>query len=92
MKNWKSIVQKDDSCCFICGCNRTDHTHHIMHGTSNRKNADKWNLVVKLCEPCHTKVHRSRVTDLMLICLGQKKFEELYGHSKWMEVFGKNYL
>lgn len=72
------------------------HRHHIMHGTANRSLADKYGLWVWLCPEHHTmapeSVHRSSRTDLLLKRIGQKAFEVEYGYSRWMEVFGKNYL
>ena len=72
------------------------HKHHIMHGTANRKLADKFGLWVWLC-PMHHEfgseaVHRAPKIDLLLKQIGQKAFELEYGHDKWMEVFNKNYL
>ena len=70
--------------------------HHIMHGTANRKQSEKYGLKVWLCHEDHRTgkeaVHRCRETDLKLICIAQRRFEELYGHDKWMEVFMKNYI
>lgn len=67
-----------------------------MHGTANRKQSEKYGLKVWLCCEDHRTgkeaVHRCREIDLKLICIAQRKFEELYGHDKWMEVFMKNYI
>ena len=38
------------------------------------------------------KLHDQGVGDLQLEQLGQAYFEEKYGHKKFMEIFGKNYL
>ena len=38
------------------------------------------------------KLHDHGDGDLMLEQLAQKHFEKLYGHDKFMEEFGKNYL
>lgn len=37
-------------------------------------------------------VHRDNDVDLALKKIGQKSFEQIYSHEKFMEVFGKNYL
>ena len=72
------------------------HQHHLMHGTANRKQADMYGLWVYLCPYHHEiapeSVHKSHSTDLHLIRIGQRAFEQLHGHDKWMEVFRKNYL
>lgn len=70
--------------------------HHVMHGTANRRLAEHYGLKVYLC-PCHHRTgpqaaHRCRQTDLLLIQAAQRAFERKYGHTKWMEVFGRNYL
>ena len=38
------------------------------------------------------KLHDQGIGDLHLEQLGQRHFEDKYGHEKFMEVFGKNYL
>lgn len=72
------------------------HRHHIMHGTANRRIADRYGLWVWLCPYHHTMapeaVHRSRFTDLRLIRIGQQAFEQKHSHMEWMELFRKNYL
>lgn len=103
----KSIIQaktgKLDRECFLCRLNTTaelPHTgldkHHFMHGTANRRLAEKWGLWGYLCKFHHEDgpeaVHRNNETDLFLKQVAQGRFEKLYSHEKWMEIFGKNYL
>lgn len=80
--------------CFLCG--RTGYTeeHHIMHGTANRKIADQYKdiLTVRLCRKCHSELHDRGYKDDFLKGIGQFKFEQEYGHEKWMQLFNKNYL
>ena len=91
----KSIITKDMSHCYICHTTQNLETHHCLHG-ANRKKADKYGLVVKLCRMCHTgskySVHQNKAVDLRLQKLAQEKFEAIYGHKKFMEEFHKNYL
>jgi hypothetical protein len=51
---------------------------------------------VYLCPKDHRTgkkaVHNCRETDLKLICIAQKKFEDIHGHDEWMRAFGKNYI
>ena len=54
--------------------------------------ADRYDLTVYLCPDCHRELHDHGTGDLMLQKLAQKHFEDQYGHEKYMEVFGKNYL
>lgn len=89
----ESIVTDIKDFCIVCGSFRDIEIHHCIHGTSNRKNADKYGLTVPLCKTCHMGLHdRDTNIDLTIKRLAQKKFEEKYNHEKWLEVFGKSYL
>lgn len=81
----------DERKCYICGQTGVLHTHHVHHG-SRRKKADQYGLTVFLCPHCHQLLHDKGVYDKELQQIGQRYFEEQYGHEKWMEIFGKNYL
>ena len=92
----ESIITDNMDVCFVCG-GRASEKHHCIHSI-NRKSADKYGLFVGLCPECHRTsdkaVHgkNGHTLDLALKQIAQRKFEELYGHEKYMEVFGKNYL
>lgn len=93
----RSIIEpKNTKECFICGSIRNIEKHHIFFGTSNRKNSDKYGLTVHLCQIHHRDsrigVHFDIQFDIELKKLAQKKFEQKYGHEKFMAIFGKNYL
>lgn len=100
----RSIMQdKADGECYLCrkllGIDTPAayrEEHHAMHGTANRKLAEHYGLKVYLCLYHHRSgpeaVHRCHETDLLLKQDAQKIFEHKYGHTKWMEVFKKNYL
>ena len=104
----KSIIQKyTDKLnreCFLCRMvdpfvelpHKGLEKHHFMHGTANRKLAERYGLWAYLCPYHHQdgpeSVHKCSDTDLMLMRIAQERFENAYGHDKWMEVFGKNYL
>ena len=92
----KSILQDmDEPRCYVCGCQRNLEVHHAMHGTANRSLATKYNLVVWLCRDHHTGrigVHSDIILDERIKKDAQRAFEKIYGHSKWMQVFRKNYL
>lgn len=89
-----SIIQ-DKKECYVTHRKDGLHLHHIIYG-SNRKNSDKYGLVVWLHYEYHTGkfgVHSgNKKLDLELKQLAQRKFEERYGHEKFMEVFKRNYL
>ena len=83
---------QDSRYCYITG--RTDHLdkHHIFTGI-RRKAADKWGCWCWLNHEVHMAAHDKQqelLTQLRQEC--QERFEELYGHEKFMEVFGKSYL
>ena len=67
--------------------------HHCIHGTANRKLADKYGLTMWLCKRHHEIVHRDADTDLILKKRAQMAWEERYGNrSDFMAVFGRSWL
>jgi hypothetical protein len=91
----KSIIQTEKQC-FVCGTTYNLHDHHIIYGTSNRKQSEKYGLKVWLCQEHHTGsagVHFNRDLDLHLKKLAQEHFEAKYGaRNEFRMVFGKSYL
>lgn len=77
--------------CHLCGRTGVLQKHHCLHGI-RRKAADRYNLTVWLCVDCHRKLHDKGIGDLQLEQEAQKHFEDQYGHDKYMQEFGKNYL
>lgn len=87
--------------CWLCKRNgQLDRLekHHIFGG-ANRWKSEKYGLVVWLCgERCHKlgkyAVHQNADTMLLLHQYGQRKAmkEQGWDISKFIEVFGKNYL
>ena len=88
----KSIIHNDDSC-YICGSYPTE-THHCIHGTANRRLADKDGLTVNLCHICHMNLHDKGLYDRELQKLAQTKWMEYYnkGTEEWIKRYGKSYL
>lgn len=94
----KSIIQKDESRCFICGKNGGYwglDTHHVFFGAL-RKKSEKYGLTVRLCHlECHLEgVHKDRELDLKLKRIAQKKAMKKYNLTteEFIELFGQNYL
>ncbi len=89
-----SILQ-DRRECYITGSTEGLHRHHVYAG-SRRKASDAWGCWVWLRWDWHNGadygVHSSPELDRRLKRECQEKFEELYGHEKFMKVFGKNFL
>lgn len=79
--------------CFICG-SPEPQIHHIMN-KSDKAKSEEYGLLVPLCMNHHTGiygVHTHPESMLNMRKCGQRRFEELYGHDKWMEIFKKSYL
>lgn len=90
----ESILQSTKQC-FKTGENYNLHRHHIFGG-SRRKASEKWGCYIWLRGDWHNLapygVHNDSEFDKELKRLCQRKFEEKYGHEKFMEAFGKSYL
>lgn len=91
----KSIIQ-DEKECFVCGTTLNLQDHHIIYGTANRKNSEKYGLKVWLCQEHHTGgtgVHFNKDLNLHLKKLAQEQFEARFGGKEaFIRVFGKSYL
>lgn len=99
----KSIMhRKEDRTCYLCilidGSWKIHgylEEHHIFFSKKQRPLSEQYGLKVYLC-PFHHRtgplaVHKARKYRRLLEAKGQQAFEELYGHKKFMEVFGENY-
>lgn len=90
----KSILTDQMDFCYICG-RPYPEKHHVLFG-KNHKMADKYKLLIPLCNVHHRDskegVHFKKELDTKLKQMAQEKFEKLYGHEKWMEIFQENYL
>lgn len=91
----RSIIQPDDKSCLICGSEVVE-AHHVFGGWANRKQSDKYGLIVYLCPEHHrgeNGVHHNRHFDLMLKKEAQLVFEEDVGtRLEFMKIFGRSYL
>lgn len=88
----KSILQGDDRKCFITGYEGALDKHHVYHGP-RRKASEKWGCWVWLRHDIHMELHtQNPALDRMLKRVCQERFEEIYSHEEFMEVFGKSYL
>lgn len=91
----ESVIQKEKEC-FVCGTTFNLESHHIIYGTSNRKNSEKYGFKVWLCHEHHTGntgVHFNKPLDMHLKKLAQTYFEAENGsRNDFIRVFGKSYL
>lgn len=87
---------QDEKICYITGAESGLHKHHIFFGTANRRKSEKYGCWVWLRSDLHVgsnyAVHNNAALDYFLKCRCQERFEELFGHEKFMETFHKNYL
>lgn len=91
----KSIMQ-DTKECYITGSTVNLHRHHVFGGNPNRRLSEKYGCWVWLRADWHNLsnygVHFDKELDLRIKRETQARFEDLYGHEKFMKVFGKSYL
>lgn len=91
----QSILTDNMEECIICKTTRNIEIHHVIYGTANRKNSEKYKLIVPLCNYHHTgsndSVHRNKALDTKLKKYAQSKFEEAYPELDFLKIFGKNY-
>lgn len=91
----KSILQKDDEYCYLCGAYGPTEWHHIFGGF-NRQNSEKYGLKVRLHHNCHNEspkgVHQNKEIMDMLHKTGQRAFNNTYPGLDFKKIFGVNYL
>lgn len=88
----KSIIQKGERTCFVCG-STTVECHHIFGGP-NRQLSEKYGLKVYLCPEHHRRIHEGgRMMDA-LHEEGERAYIRQYNADceDFRRVFGKNYL
>ena len=81
--------------CYITGSVINLHKHHV-YGGSLRDKSEQWGCWVWLRADWHNMskygVHFDRKLDLRIKRECQEAFEKRFGHEKFMEIFGKNYI
>jgi 5-methylcytosine-specific restriction endonuclease McrA len=87
-------VALTDKECFLCGRTGQLDRHHLIGGTANRKQSEKYGLVVYLCRNCHRLAHEDSGTYLQLHQYGERLWLKNEGGTveDFIKVFGKNYL
>ena len=88
----KNSILQDEKKCFITGYEGRLDRHHVYHGP-RRRAAEKYGCWVWLRHDIHMELHqRNRALDLMIQRACQERFEEIYSHEEFMDIFGKSYL
>ena len=85
-------MQSEKRCfCESLECYGTLHHHEVFFGR-NRINSIKNDCWIWLCSKHHTQIHNDDSLNKKIKRQTQKKYESIYGHDKFMEIFRKNYL
>lgn len=92
-----NTVLQSEKECYVCGTTNGLHSHHVLYGTANRKNADHDGLKVWLCAKHHNMsnegVHFNKALDLHLKEMAQRYYEAQIGtREDFIERYGRNYL
>ena len=70
--------------------------HHVFFSAHQRQLSEEYGLKVYLCLRHHREgpmaAHQNQKVRRLLEAQGQQAFEERYGHKKFMEIFGQNYI
>jgi len=80
--------------CVICG--KPYAELHEVFGGKNRQASIKYNMQIRLCGYHHRygehAIHKDKEFRQQVQARYQQKFEKIYGHEKFMQVFGRNYI
>lgn len=74
------------------------HRHHVMFGTANRQQSERYGLWVWLCVKHHNEdrglyaVHFNKEVNIQLRMDAERIFLQTHSFSEWMDVFKVNYL
>lgn len=86
-----SILQEDETKCFICGRTLKLDKHEAFGG-SNRQKSMQWGLVYYLCRKCHSKVDLEKNLRQNLHDYARERFIKKYSEEQFLKEFGKNYF
>lgn len=90
----KSILQSEKEC-FVCHTTYGLEEHHVIGGTANRKQSEKYGLKVWLCHEHHrgnSGVHFNKELDLKIKKIAQSTFECEHTREEFRAIFGKSWL
>ena len=92
----ESIIQKKKEC-FVCHSQRFLEVHHCVHGSANRKIADRLGLTIYLCPSCHRGkygVHQNHDLDLKIMKIAEQAYLDYYKATveDWISLIGKNFI
>ena len=91
-RNRFSILQEDNTKCFVCGRQLKKLDKHEAFGGANRQKSMQHGLVYYLCRKCHQKADLDEITRKYLHDYARQRFIKKYDKEKFLKEFGKNYL
>lgn len=79
--------------CYICGRPASD-THHMIHGTANKRLADQDGLTCRLCHACHMRLHDTGEHDFELKQEAERRWLAKTGKTveDFIDRYKRNYL
>lgn len=89
-----SILQTEKEC-FVCHTTYGLECHHVIGGSANRKQSEKYGLKVWLCHEHHrgnSGVHFNKELDLKIKKIAQSTFEREHTREEFRAIFGKSWL
>lgn len=90
-RNRFSILQKNDTKCFLCNKEQKKLDKHEAFGGSNRQKSMEFGLIYYLCRRCHNRADVDIVIRKYLHDFAKKKFIKKYSKEKFLEEFKNNY-
>ena len=87
------IVNLNIKACYLCGTIGPVEAHHCIHGTANRRLADKDGLIVNLCPECHRELHDKGMSDDLLKRIAQEQWQRynLATKNEFIARYGRSY-
>ena len=89
----KSIIQTDDTICYLCGMPKPTDWHHVYNGSANRRKSEADLIKIKVHRKCHEYIHSHELTDLSIKARCQDIWCEYYHKTDedFIERYGINY-
>ncbi len=95
-KRSKSNKRRRKQKCARCGRGTKDGViltmHHVYHGKKYKHLSDKYGFIITLCDPCHKKLHASRIIDKHVQKVMQRRYEQANSREAFIELMGHSWL
>lgn len=79
-------IAEEQPYCQMCGSNQMLAIHHVFGGR-NRTNSTKYNMLIRVCDKCHRKIHKTNPISL------KQEYQRKFGNDEeFIKVFGRSYL